>query len=58
MPQHTPSQDCPDCGRFVQDRPNRGLRCECGWTLPRSAAGNLADRLPPETSEGGASLPD
>lgn len=35
MSTETPSQDCPLCGRFVQDRPNRGLHCECGWSKPR-----------------------
>lgn len=58
MSQHTPSQDCPDCGRFVQDRPNQGLSCECGWTLPRTLDGNLADQIPPEGSEGGTPLPE
>ena len=35
MTTETPSQDCPQCGRFVQDRPNRGLYCVCGWSKPR-----------------------
>lgn len=38
---HTPSQDCPKCGRFVQDRPNVGLTCQCGWSKPRASASFL-----------------
>lgn len=39
MTTETPSQDCPQCGRFVQDRPNVGLHCECGWKRLRGAVG-------------------
>lgn len=37
----TPSQDCPKCGRFVQDRPNQGLHCQCGWKKLRGASGGV-----------------
>jgi hypothetical protein len=37
--EQTPSQDCPDCGKFVQDRPNYGLHCECGWEKLRGGVG-------------------
>ena len=39
MGTETPSQDCPQCGRFVQDQPNYGLHCECGWKHLRGSGG-------------------
>ena len=56
MSAETPSQDCPQCGRFVQDRPNYGLHCPCGWKKlrgrgiglpsPRTLKEQVAERTP------------
>ena len=45
------SQDCPQCGRFVQDRPNQGLHCPCGWSKPRGGLGATVDELWPTLPE-------
>lgn len=50
MTTETPSQDCPRCGRFVQDRPNYGLHCECGWKNLRGSGGRMVE--PRRAAEG------
>lgn len=53
MSTDTPSQDCPRCGRFVQDRPNEGLTCECGWRRRRMSNDRwqqVIDNAPPAPS--------